>query len=220
MKVPRKNKEQKEYFKQKSVVENTHLSTNSWLKNSKIIAKQLDWLQFPDLHLILDGKLKELAEVDFAISYTYSRNAIKTLKRIFFYNAIFLGLRGGEHYKLKFSHFHKKYDGGYDVNITRSKIKQGGIEDPNNGSDDKLQIPDHPSIIADYDLFFIKCPVDVKENFYLQEITNENGKLQLQEFLHNLAVECGISVEGRKITNHSGCKSLVSLLKELNFTDI
>ncbi|CAG8665712.1 5560_t:CDS:2 [Funneliformis caledonium] len=44
MKVPRKNKlsssivytkptkEQKEYFKQKSVVENTHLSTNSWLK--------------------------------------------------------------------------------------------------------------------------------------------------------------------------------------------
>lgn len=51
-------------------------------------------------------------------------------------------------------------------------------------------------------------------------LKNQIGKLRLQGFLHNLAVECGISAEGRKITNHSGRKSLVSLLKELNFTDI
>ncbi|PKK74215.1 hypothetical protein RhiirC2_739241, partial [Rhizophagus irregularis] len=53
--------------------------------------------------------------------------------------------------------------------------------------------------------------------WYLQ---NQIGKLRLQGFLHNLATECGVSSEGRKITNHSGRKSLVSLLKELNFTDI
>ncbi|CAG8523660.1 7256_t:CDS:2 [Funneliformis mosseae] len=47
-------------------------------------------------------------------------------------------------------------------------------------------------------------------------IKNQIGKLQLQGFLHNIAVECGIPVEGGKITNHSGCKSLVSLLKELS----
>ncbi|GBB88897.1 hypothetical protein RclHR1_09960009 [Rhizophagus clarus] len=326
MKVPRKNKisssvvytkptkEQKEYYKQKSVVENTHLSTNNWLKkfekyrktiglagncenitNLKDLEEQisdyvtvmkqqngeeystssiinamhalnrhlnmysplrpvdlLDQKQFPDLHLILDGKLKELAELGKGVKNGSSPLTIEEcqqilqspiltqetpsglLKRIFFYNALFLGLRGGEHYKLKFNHFQKRYDGGYDVNITRSKTKQGGIEDPNNGSGDKLRIPGHPSIIADYDLFFTKRPINAKENFYLQEITDEDvyiyqgkwylknqiGKLRLQGFLHNLAVECGISAEGRKITNHSGRKSLVSLLKELNFTDI
>ncbi|GBC05859.1 hypothetical protein RclHR1_06480009 [Rhizophagus clarus] len=307
-------KEQKEYYKQKSVVENTHLSTNNWLKkfekyrktiglagncenitNLKDLEEQisdyvtvmkqqngeeystssiinamhalnrhlnmysplrpvdlLDQKQFPDLHLILDGKLKELAELGKGVKNGSSPLTIEEcqqilqspiltqetpsglLKRIFFYNALFLGLRGGEHYKLKFNHFQKRYDGGYDVNITRSKTKQGGIEDPNNGSGDKLRIPGHPSIIADYDLFFTKRPINAKENFYLQEITDEDvyiyqgkwylknqiGKLRLQEFLHNLAVECGISAEGRKITNHSGRKSLVSLLKELNFTDI
>ncbi|GBB86589.1 hypothetical protein RclHR1_00130030 [Rhizophagus clarus] len=326
MKVPRKNKisssvvytkptkEQKEYYKQKSVVENTHLSTNNWLKkfekyrktiglagncenitNLKDLEEQisdyvtvmkqqngeeystssiinamhalnrhlnmysplrpvdlLDQKQFPDLHLILDGKLKELAELGKGVKNGSSPLTIEEcqqilqspiltqetpsglLKRIFFYNALFLGLHGGEHYKLKFNHFQKRYDGGYDVNITRSKTKQGGIEDPNNGSGDKLRIPGHPSIIADYDLFFTKRPINAKENFYLQEITDEDvyiyqgkwylknqiGKLRLQGFLHNLAVECGISAEGRKITNHSGRKSLVSLLKELNFTDI
>ncbi|CAG8753241.1 3242_t:CDS:2, partial [Funneliformis mosseae] len=63
-------KEQKEYFKQKSVVENTHLSINSWLKKFENYRKTvrlavdlLDQKQFPYLLLILDGKLKELVKV-------------------------------------------------------------------------------------------------------------------------------------------------------------
>jgi hypothetical protein len=150
----------------------------------------LDQKQFSDLHLILNGKLKELAKVSKGIKKGSSALTIEEcqqilqssiltretplglLKRNFFYNAIFLGLRGEEHYKLKFNHFHKKYNEDYNINITRFKIKQGGIKDLNNSSGNKLQIPNHPSIIADYDLFFIKRLVNAKE----KEITNENGK--------------------------------------------
>ncbi|PKY55488.1 hypothetical protein RhiirA4_474978 [Rhizophagus irregularis] len=50
------------------------------------------------------------------------------LKTDFFYNALFLGLRGGEHYVLKFNDFKAKIDGsGIEICIPRSKINQRGI---------------------------------------------------------------------------------------------
>ncbi|GES78466.1 hypothetical protein RCL_jg15241.t1 [Rhizophagus clarus] len=60
MKVPRKNKisssvvytkptkEQKEYYKQKSVVENTHLSTNNWLKKFEKYCKTIGLAEITD----------------------------------------------------------------------------------------------------------------------------------------------------------------------------
>ncbi|GBC01478.1 hypothetical protein RclHR1_00420040 [Rhizophagus clarus] len=100
---------------------NRHLNIYSLLRPVDL----LDQKQFPDLHLILDGKLKELAELGKSVKNGSSPLTIeecqqilqspiitretpsKLLKRIFFYNALFLGLRGGEHYKLKFNHFQK-----------------------------------------------------------------------------------------------------------------
>ncbi|GES91206.1 hypothetical protein GLOIN_2v1779027 [Rhizophagus clarus] len=182
---------------------NRHLNIYSLLRPVDL----LDQKQFPDLHLILDGKLKELAELGKSVKNGSSPLTIeecqqilqspiitretpsKLLKRIFFYNALFLGLR------------------------------------------------DHPGIIADYDLYFTKRPINAKENFYLQEITDKNvyiyqgrwylknqiEKLRLQGFLHNLAIECGISAEGRKITNHSGhqntltsCSTTSMIINEQN----
>ncbi|PKC56734.1 hypothetical protein RhiirA1_401910 [Rhizophagus irregularis] len=154
------------------------------------------------------------------------------LKTVFFYNALFLGLRGGEHYILKFNDFKAKVDGsGIEVCIPRSKTNQCGME---GGTGDILKIPNHPQIISVYEKYFANHPVNASPHFYLQEYTDENdfiyfnrwyktsniGEKRMRNFLHELAKECGIDVIGRKITNHSVRKTLVELLKDLGFSDI
>ncbi|CAG8578072.1 13961_t:CDS:2 [Rhizophagus irregularis] len=47
-----------------------------------------------------------------------------------FLNALFLALRGGEHYSLQYSHFKFRANGqGFDVNIPQSKTNQRGNAD-------------------------------------------------------------------------------------------
>ncbi|GET04414.1 hypothetical protein RCL_jg7826.t1 [Rhizophagus clarus] len=75
----------------------------------------LDQKQFPDLHLILDGKLKELAELG-------------------------------------------------------KGTKQGGIEDPNNGSGDKLRIPDE-----DVYIYQGKCTTSM----IINEQNNDNQNIDI-----------------------------------------
>lgn len=51
------------------------------------------------------------------------------LRHVVFYNAILLALRGGEHQDLKISNFVKRFDGGLDVKLYRSKTNQRGLND-------------------------------------------------------------------------------------------
>jgi len=168
---------------------------NRWF-NEHSIAKGLNLInreQFPDLYLIIDGKIKSLqdagkgetkksdgleyeeVQIMFASPILSCETPQGLLKRIFLYNSILLGLRIGEHYKLKFHDFLPRHNNnGFDVVISRSKTNQRGI---GGGSSEKLRIPYHPSIQADYELYFSKRPVKAKDNFYLQEYIDQDGVL-------------------------------------------
>jgi hypothetical protein len=170
-------------------------SLNRWF-NEFSVAKGLNLLnreQFPDLYLIIDGKLKSLQDAGkgeikksdgleyeeiqamFASPVLSRETPQGLLKRIFLYNSILLGLRVGEHYKLKFHDFLPRHNNnGFDVLIYRSKTNQRGV---GGGSSEKLRIPYNLSIQADYELYFSKRPAKARDNFYLQEYIDQDGML-------------------------------------------
>ena len=99
----------------------------------------------------------------------------RLLFRIFFYNAIILGLRGGEHSCLMTEDFKKRTDGGFDVWIFRSKTNQRANTN-HRGKGEKLIIPNNSILIKDYDRYISLRPVNAEPNFYLQEVEEEIGK--------------------------------------------
>ncbi|GBB95050.1 hypothetical protein RclHR1_24670001 [Rhizophagus clarus] len=97
------------------------------------------------------------------------KDPINLLYRIFFFNAIFLGLRGGEHFNLQFQNFIRrkdKYDRFDDI-IYKSKTNQHGANDIESQGD-KLYIPEIPSIIEMYENYFAKCAIQADPHFYLK----------------------------------------------------
>ena len=95
---------------------------------------------FSDLWQILNSKLKDIAEqkkaevcgsdllsldkvkLIFNSPILNIENSTGLLKTVFFYNALFLGLRGGEHYILKLNNFKAKVNGsGIKICIPKSK---------------------------------------------------------------------------------------------------
>ncbi|KAF0495077.1 zinc finger mym-type protein 2-like [Gigaspora margarita] len=163
-----------------------------------------------------------------AFSATSRDTTSGLLNRVFFYNAIFLALYGGEHYTIMVNHFKKRKNGSFDVFIYKSKTNQRGLN--NFGSADKILIPaDNPEVIADYEKYFSKWPVDADPGFYLHPINTKSapdylsikvwykktqlGQLKLKTFIKVLTVKTGISCEDRKITNQDGVqKSALSNL--------
>ncbi|GBB93623.1 hypothetical protein RclHR1_02200004 [Rhizophagus clarus] len=97
------------------------------------------------------------------------------LKRVFFYNAILLGSRGGEHFYLMAEDFKKCEGGGYDVLIYRSKTNQR-VEIGNRGKADKLILPNNSDIIEVYEKYLSYRPQLSEPNFYLQECDEQNGE--------------------------------------------
>ncbi|CAG8809354.1 2104_t:CDS:2, partial [Cetraspora pellucida] len=192
---------------------------------------------FPDLCEILDGKTKDLAEKGYGETHgsdslsfeeiqsilqheATSRNTPEgLLYRIFLYNAIFLALRGGEHYTLMLKNFQKRKDGGFDVYIYKSKTNQRGLD--NLGAADKISIPvDNSVIIEDYEKYFSKRPVNADPGFYLHPIgTKSAPERKINAFMRILAEKTGINCEDRKITNQAGRKTLVQRLKDLGTSD-
>ncbi|PKY62172.1 hypothetical protein RhiirA4_488201, partial [Rhizophagus irregularis] len=78
-------------------------------------AKGSDGLSFEEIQQILSHKLMDRSMPE------------RLLRRVFFHNAIILGLRGGEHSLIKANNFKKRKDGEYDVYIYRSKTNQQGL---------------------------------------------------------------------------------------------
>ncbi|CAG8774891.1 3519_t:CDS:2, partial [Rhizophagus irregularis] len=131
---------------------------------------------------ILDGKLKDIAEqgkaevcgsdslsldkvkLIFNLPILNIENPTGLLKTVFFYNVLFLGLRGGEHYILKFNDFKVKVNGsGIEVCIPKSKTNQHDIE---GDTGDILKI----QIISVYEKYFANRLVNASPYFYLQEL--------------------------------------------------
>ncbi|CAG8694461.1 5503_t:CDS:2, partial [Gigaspora rosea] len=115
-----------------------YITENSSLKGINIRDKQ----QFPTLNTLLNGKFKWLSAkgkgetkgtesltVDECL-HILKHNCTSTdtpwglFNRVFFFNALFFALRGGEHYFLEKDHFQKCQVGGYDIVIYKSKTNQ------------------------------------------------------------------------------------------------
>jgi len=72
--------------------------------------------------------------------------------RIFFYNAVLLGLCGGEHSSLMIDDFKKRPDGGFDVWIFRSKTNQR-VNTNHREKGEKLILPDNSILVNYYDKY-------------------------------------------------------------------
>jgi len=101
----------------------------------------------------------------------------RLLRRVFFINAIYLGLRGGEHALLNATDFVKCDDGGYNVFIYCSKNNQRGFTE-NRGKADKLILSNHPDVTPFLDQYLSSRPYGAEPDFYLQEVDEPFGSIQ------------------------------------------
>lgn len=165
-----------------------HLIDNSAIKGVDIQQESL----FPNLWKVFNGKIKYLSDLGLnepkgsdALSVNEiiqilnhqkmdSSTPSRLLYRIFFYNAILLGLRGGEHSNLMMDDFKKRPDGGFDVWIFRSKANQR-VNTNHRGKGEKLILPNNSILVNDYDRYIGLRPVNAEPNFYLQEVEEETG---------------------------------------------
>ena|SRR6266540_3654369 len=109
------------------------------------------------------------------------KNPTSLLYRIFFFNVILLGLRGGKHFNLQFHSFIRRKDkyNGFDVILYKSKINQRGADNIESQAD-KLYIPEIPDIIEMYETYFAKWPIQADSHFYLQLCNINEGIYSLK----------------------------------------
>ncbi|CAJ0648526.1 14551_t:CDS:2 [Entrophospora sp. SA101] len=103
------------------------------------------------------------------------------------------------------------------------------------GLADNLLIPYDKEIMDDYDLYFSKRLKNAEPAFYLHPVKGDEewtlldhwyqsthiGQTKLKSWLKNIAIQSGIDLSNRKITTHSGRKTLIRNLKEnVGATDI
>ncbi|CAB4479671.1 unnamed protein product [Rhizophagus irregularis] len=173
-----------------SSVNSCMFAINRHLNNKSVLSKPINIMdkdQYYKLWQILNGKVKSLVsqgrgERNGADGFTEDdllqildhpamsgNDPASLLYRIFFFNAIFLGLRGGEHFNLQLQNFIRRKDkyGGFDVIIYKSKTNQRGANNIESQGD-KLYIPEIPSIIEMYENYFTKRPTQADPHFYLK----------------------------------------------------
>ncbi|CAB5394802.1 unnamed protein product [Rhizophagus irregularis] len=177
-------------------------------KNGKGETKGADSLKANEItqilnHRLLDGTTPE-----------------RLLRRVFFINAIYLELRGGEHALLNGTDFVKCDDGEYNVFIYCSKNNQRGLTE-NRGKADKLVLANHPEVTPFLDTM-VQIPIStfrkLKKNLVIYFNTLKTGIWykpkhvgfrRLNSFLNEICKITGINFSGRKITNHSGRRALI-----------
>nr|CAG8479634.1 10354_t:CDS:2 [Entrophospora candida] len=125
-------------------------------------------------------------------------------RHIFFYNSILLALRGGEHRTLKINNFLKRCDGGIDIQLFKSKTNQRGLDNPE-AQAEVISLPNIKDIINDYEFYFTKRSTTTPANFYLKPCQVDN--------------DAGLDFSHQHISNHSGRKTSVQVLKELDKND-
>ncbi|PKK67152.1 hypothetical protein RhiirC2_867931 [Rhizophagus irregularis] len=180
-----------------SSVNSCMFAINRHLNNKSVLSKPINIMdkdQYYKLWQILNGKVKSLVsqgrgERNGADGFTEDdllqildhpamsgNDPASLLYRIFFFNAIFLGLRGGEHFNLQLQNFIRRKDkyGGFDVIIYKSKTNQRGANNIESQGD-KLYIPEIPSIIEMYENYFTKRPTQADPHFYLKPCNISEG---------------------------------------------
>lgn len=164
------------------------------IKNSVITGINIhDKTKFPTFWEVTNGKLKFLSDMglnDAKGADALTINEISTilnhktldgttperlLYRIYFYNAILLGIRGKEHFALLLEDFEVREDGGFTVYIYRSKTNQRGAFG-NRGKADKVIIPYDDEIIQYYNRYISLRPQNADPEFYLQDMDDDEGE--------------------------------------------
>ncbi|CAG8750873.1 13153_t:CDS:2, partial [Cetraspora pellucida] len=95
-----------------------------------------------------------------------------------------------------------------------------------------ISLPNIKDIIDDYEFYLSKRPVTAVTNFYLKPFTTNSvqfngqwyygrafGERTLRGYLRTICETVGIQIGTRNISNHSGRKTAVQLLKELGYSD-
>jgi len=163
------------------------------IKNSAINGLDLhNQATFPTFWEVINGKIKFLSDLGLndakgadalttdEISTIFNHKILdgttpeRLLYHVYFYNAILLGIRGKEHSTLLLEDFVKREDGGFTVNIYRSKTNQRGAFG-SRGKADKILIPYNEEIISYYEKYISSRPRDADPEFYLQEKDDEDG---------------------------------------------
>ncbi|GES99854.1 zinc finger MYM-type protein 2 [Rhizophagus clarus] len=202
------------------------LSINRFLQDHSKI-KNIDLyndIRFKGIREVVDGKIRYLSnngkgetkgsdslEVD-EITQILNHKLLdgstpeRLLRRVFFINAIYLGLRGGEHTLLKATDFVKCEDDGYTVFIYCSKNNQRGFTE-NHGKADKLTLPNHPDITLFIDKYLSLRPYSLRTGVWYKP--NHVRSKRLSSFLNETCKITGKNLNGRKITNHSGRRALI-----------
>ncbi|CAJ0899140.1 5014_t:CDS:2 [Entrophospora sp. SA101] len=141
------------------------------------------------------------------------------LRHIFFYNSILLALRGGEHQTLKINNFLKRCDGRIDIQLFKSKTNRRSLDNPEAQA---------KNIINDYEFYFTKRSTTALANFYLKPCQVDNilfnaqwyfnqpyAQKKIENLFHSICEDAGLDLFHQHISNHSGRKTSVQVLKEL-----
>ncbi|CAB5172739.1 unnamed protein product [Rhizophagus irregularis] len=215
------------FFQEKSRIKNIDLYNDSCFKaikevvngkirflskNGKGETKGIDSLEANEITQILNHRLLDGITPE------------RLLRRMFFINAIYLGLREREHALLNGTDFVKCNDGGYNVFIYCSKNNQRGLTE-NREKADKLVLANHPEVTPFLDKYLSSCPYDTDPNFYLQEVEEEFalktgiwykpkhvGFRRLNSFLNEICKITGInfSEEIKLLSHHRSDAGLLS----------
>ncbi|GES78074.1 zinc finger MYM-type protein 2-like [Rhizophagus clarus] len=216
-----------------------YLNKNSIIKHVNIYDTNI----FTILSEIVSGKIKYLSNLGYGeangsdgLSFKEIQQILfhkfmdgstpkRLLRRVFFHNAIILGLREGEHSSIEANNFKKRKDGGFDVYIYHSKTNQRGLSNDREKAE-ILIIPNQAEVINDYESYFAKRPVLADKQFYLQEYDEEKalqtgvwyknshiGEARLKGFMRDICRLTEIDLTNHKMTNHGGRKTMIQGLQ-------
>src|SRR5260364_27371 len=168
------------------------------------------------------------------------QTALRLTQKAFFWNAYLLGLRGGDHYRLLLSCFDFQSDGSLIFTIGREKNNQGGLQGRNKWgkfSSRSIHIPanlpnDEFKPMQDLQNYVNLRPADACEKFYLQLTRNSQaiqdgnlflktglGRHTLANMMNDIAQASKINITDQRITNHSGRRTAIQLLSDLNINE-
>ena len=199
-----------------------------------------DKYEFPDLNIVLHGKMKELQEKGFgekegsvalnvqqvqeilADDFLNPNTPEGLLYHVFFQIATCFACCGREHYNLRVDQFLSLPDGSLIFRRYRSKNNQRGIE---GGDAQDIRLPSGSDAINDINKYLSKRPADASESFYLQinlqwRETNiwykksHCGSNRVGNFMKDIGKSVKVNLPSGLLTNHSGRKTAAQILQD------
>ncbi|CAG8705938.1 18545_t:CDS:2, partial [Gigaspora rosea] len=194
-------------LQRKSVVENTHKSTLNWINQFENYRKDTN----------LPGELFNISDPN------------QLEEELCKYFTVYRKTNGDEYSRISFNKNMKS--GNYEIKLFQSKTNQRSLESP--GVAETFFIPPIFDIVESYDKYMAKRPPDSDSQFYLHPIKGiydfktvdiwyekkHLGENFMKGFFKRLVESCDIDTSSRKITNQTGRKTLIQLLKSLGLSD-